>query len=123
MPFKLGAAPIRRTFKYLEAGRLVFKDRVKIMTVNFNMDEEKLIAEESVYTHQLTWKFNPKKEWWIKAGPEHEGAQDFVFWNLPRIQYKNPNVQMVTFKNLTPTPFITCFMEDGKCIKIMTIIE
>ena len=36
MPFKRGVAPIRRTIKYLESGPLVFKDRVKIMTVNFS---------------------------------------------------------------------------------------
>jgi len=43
----------------------------------------------------------------------HRGAQDFVFWNLPQVQYKNPDVQIVTFKNMTPTPFITCFLEDN----------
>ena len=36
MPFKRGVAPIRRTIKYLESGPLVFKDRVKIVTVNFS---------------------------------------------------------------------------------------
>lgn len=32
-----GPSPIRRTIKYLEAGRLVFKEPVKIMTVNYNI--------------------------------------------------------------------------------------
>merc|ERR1712121_490034 len=41
------------------------------------------------------------------------GARDFVFWNLPQVQFKNPNVQIVTFKNLTPSPFITCFLKDN----------
>ena len=36
MPFMKGIAPIRRTAKYLNAGGLVFKERVKIVTVNFN---------------------------------------------------------------------------------------
>jgi hypothetical protein len=36
MPFMRGVAPIRRTMKYLESGPLVFKDRVKIMTVNYS---------------------------------------------------------------------------------------
>lgn len=35
--------------------------------------------------------------------------REFVFWHLPQLQYKNPNVQVVTFKNMTPTPFIRCY--------------
>jgi hypothetical protein len=31
-----GKAPIRRTLKYLEAGSLVLKERVKIFCVNYN---------------------------------------------------------------------------------------
>ena len=85
MPFMKGVAPIRRTTKYLSGGGLVFKERVKIMTVNFN----------------------------DKDSPSHKGAQDFVFWNIPQVQYKNPDVQIVTMRNMTPTPFITCFLEDS----------
>ena len=47
MPFKRGVAPIRRTIKYLESGPLVFKDRVKIVTVNFS--ENKNIAWKNFY--------------------------------------------------------------------------
>jgi hypothetical protein len=36
MPFMKGKAPIRRTLKYLEAGSLVLKDRVKVFCVNYN---------------------------------------------------------------------------------------
>lgn len=36
MPFMKGKAPIRRTINYLEAGKLVLKDGIKIFTVNFN---------------------------------------------------------------------------------------
>ena len=85
MPFMKGIAPIRRTTKYLNSAGLVFKERVKIMTVNFNEHEDAC----------------------------HKGAQDFVFWNIPQVQYKNPDVQIVTLKNMTPTPFITCFLEDN----------
>merc|ERR1712106_269344 len=73
-------------YKYLDNCSLVFKDRVKIMTVNFNEGEDQ--------TH-------------------HTGARDFVFWNLPQVQYKNPDIQIVTLKNMTPSPFITCFLEDN----------
>jgi len=87
MPWMKGVAPIRRTTKYLENCGLVFKDRVNIVTINFNDSQQ--------------------------GQEHHSGARDFVFWNLPQVQFKNPNVQIVTFKNLTPSPFITCFLEDN----------
>ena len=86
MPFMHGLAPIRRTTKYLNSAGLVFKERVKIMTVNFNDTE---------------------------TDAAHKGAQDFVFWNIPQVQFKNPDIQIVTLKNMTPSPFITCFLEDN----------
>ncbi|XP_022914294.1 small ribosomal subunit protein mS25 [Onthophagus taurus] len=85
MPFMKGRAPIRRTMQYLEAGKLVLKDQIKIFTVNYNT-----------------------------AGEHHQGTKDFVFWYLPQLQYKNPNVQICTFKNKTPSPFIRCFYESGQ---------
>lgn len=36
MPFMVGAAPIRRTVQYLNAGKLILKDQIKIMTINYN---------------------------------------------------------------------------------------
>lgn len=36
MPFMKGRAPIRRTLKYLESGKLVLKDQVKILSINYN---------------------------------------------------------------------------------------
>nr|CAG4641275.1 EOG090X0FQ5 [Eulimnadia texana] len=85
MPFMKGAAPVRRTLQYLENCNLVLKNRVKIFTVNYN-------------TH----------------GDHHQGARDFVFWHLQQLQFKNPDVQVITFKNLTPSPFIRCYLEDGE---------
>jgi small subunit ribosomal protein S25 len=41
-----------------------------------------------------------------------------VFWTLPQLQYKNPAIQVVTFKNMTPTPFIRCYYENGNQILI-----
>jgi len=79
-----GLAPIRRTWKYLESGSLIFKERVKILSINYNHTAE-------------------QKE-----------AREFIFWYLPQIQYKNPEVQIVTLKNLTPTPFIRCFLDNGE---------
>jgi hypothetical protein len=78
-----GLAPVRRTIKYLESGRLILKDKIRIVSINYNT-----------------------------FGDHHHGARDFVFWSLPQLQYKNPTVQVVTFKNLTPTPFIKCYYGD-----------
>ena len=114
MPFKLGAAPIRRTIKYLESGPLVFRNKVKCVMVNYNVDEETLYVKERPTLHPVRRAAMEKQPWWIRAGPEHKGAQDFAFWNLPQVQYKNPNVQIVVQRNMTPTPFITCFLDDGK---------
>ncbi|CAH2266479.1 probable 28S ribosomal protein S25, mitochondrial [Pararge aegeria] len=89
MPFMKGRAPIRRTLNYLNAGKLVFKDKIKIFSVGYNI-----------------------------TGQNNTGAKEFVFWYLPQIQYKNPNVQVATLKNLTPSPFIKCYFEDGRQILV-----
>lgn len=39
MPMK-GRFPIRRTLEYLQKGEIIFKNRVKIMTVNYNTHGE-----------------------------------------------------------------------------------
>ncbi|XP_011504369.1 PREDICTED: probable 28S ribosomal protein S25, mitochondrial [Ceratosolen solmsi marchali] len=85
MPFMIGTAPIRRTVKYLEAGKLVLKKSIQIMLINYN-----------------------------SHGDHHNGIRNFVFWHLSQILYKNPDVQVVTIKNKTPSPFISCFYENGK---------
>lgn len=86
MPFMRGKAPIRRTLNYLKKGKLAIKDPIKIFTLNYN------------YT-----------------GEQNAGAKDFAFWYLPQIQFKNPGVQILAVRNLTPTPFIRCFF--GKKIQ------
>ncbi len=45
--------------------------------------------------------------------PQHKGVQDFVMWTLPQIQMKNRDIQIVSLKNMTPSPFITCYLQDG----------
>merc|ERR1719244_1364573 len=62
----------------------------------------------------MTVNFNEASEHFAdKKQQHHQGARDFVFWNLPQVQFKNPNVPIVTLQNLTPSPFITCFLEDN----------
>ncbi|CAG0882630.1 unnamed protein product [Darwinula stevensoni] len=96
MRLLVGREPVRRTQKYLEAGKLVLKDRVRVVSINYN-----------------------------GTGENHQGARlkmryfclehrDFIFWHLPQLQFKNPNVQMVTFKDLTPTPFIKLYLEGNE---------
>lgn len=84
-----GRAPIRRTLDYLNAGKLVLKDKIKIFSVAYNIQ-----------------------------GQNNVGAKEFVFWYLPQIQYKNPDVQVATLKNLTPSPFIKCYFDDGRQILV-----
>jgi small subunit ribosomal protein S25 len=78
MPFKKGVAAYRRTLDYLNSGRLVLKDKVKICAINYHETE-----------------------------PESDGLRRFVFWHLAQIKYKNPNVQCVQLKNIVKSPFIT----------------
>jgi len=84
-----GREPVRRTLKYLNAGRIVLKDKIRIFSINYNIGRD-----------------------------HHRGAKDFVFWTIPQLQFKNPNVQIVSLKNMTPSPFIRCYYEDGKQIII-----
>ncbi|XP_005997877.1 28S ribosomal protein S25, mitochondrial [Latimeria chalumnae] len=84
-----GKFPIRRTLEYLQKGEVVFKNAVKIMTVNYN-------------TH----------------GELSEGARKFVFFNIPQIQYKNPWVQIMMFKNMTPSPFLKFYLDDGEQVLV-----
>lgn len=43
MPFMKGREPVRRTLKYLEAGKLVLKDKIKIIIM------ENITKEREVY--------------------------------------------------------------------------
>lgn len=88
MPMK-GRFPIRRTLEYLQKGDIVFKNSVKIMTVNYNT-----------------------------SGELSEGARKFVFFNIPQIQYKNPWVQIMMFKNMTPSPYLRFYLGDGEQVLV-----
>ncbi|GFS60521.1 probable 28S ribosomal protein S25, mitochondrial [Trichonephila inaurata madagascariensis] len=89
MPFQLGKDAIRRTIPYLKQGRLILRENVKVMTINYN-----------------------------DTGDYHKGTRDFVYWNMCQIQYKNPNVQIVFYKNKFPTPFIRCWLDSGEDVLI-----
>ncbi|XP_065264051.1 small ribosomal subunit protein mS25 [Emys orbicularis] len=88
MPMK-GRFPIRRTLQYLTQGEIVLKSAVKVMTVNYNT-----------------------------TGELSEGARKFVFFNIPQIQYKNPWVQIMMFKNMTPSPFLRFYLDSGEQVLV-----
>ncbi|KAG8435888.1 hypothetical protein GDO86_007110 [Hymenochirus boettgeri] len=88
MPMK-GKFPIRRTLQYLQSGEIVFKSNVKVMTVNYNT-----------------------------SGKQGEGARKFVYFNIPQIQYKNPWVQIMMFKNMTPSPFLRFYLDSGEQVLV-----
>lgn len=88
MPMK-GRFPIRRTLQYLSQGDVVFKDSVKVMTVNYNT-----------------------------CGERSLGARKFIFFNIPQIQYKNPWLQIVMFKNMTPSPFLKFYLDTGEQVLV-----
>lgn len=102
-----GLHPVRRTLQHLNDTRLILKPFVRIVSVNYNTRLE-----------------------------NSEGAKQFVYWHLGKImdkplflviflislislfvaqlQYKNPEVQVITFTDLTPSPFIRVFFNSGK---------
>nr|XP_003409790.1 28S ribosomal protein S25, mitochondrial [Loxodonta africana] len=88
MPMK-GRFPIRRTLQYLGQGDVIFKESVKVMTVNYNTQ-----------------------------GKLGEGARKFVFFNIPQIQYRNPWVQIMMFKNMTPSPFLRFYLDTGEQVLV-----
>ncbi len=83
MPFKKGPAAWRRSLDYLKSGSLVFKEKVKVCSINYQ-----------------------------ETGAESDGLRRFVFWHLAQIQYKNPQVQCLQLKNIVKTPFITFHTQD-----------
>lgn len=85
MPFMKGFAPVRRTIDYLTKSKLILKPYVRILAIHYNRKQE-----------------------------SHQEVKDFVFWHLPHLQYKNPDVQVLTIRELTPTPFIRVWLESGR---------
>ncbi|GAU93122.1 hypothetical protein RvY_05109 [Ramazzottius varieornatus] len=87
--FMSGPAPIRRTLRYLEGSPYALRDQVRILNIFFR-------------SRDLA----------------HKGTREFVFHNFPQLQYKNPDVQLLTFLNLMPTPYIQAFLENGEKVHI-----
>lgn len=46
------------------------------------------------------------------------GLREFYFWEMPRLQYQNPKLQIVRMLDKMPSPFIRFWRDDGKDIII-----
>ena len=80
-----GPSPVRRSLEYLGNSNLILKPYIRILNLHYNRKQE-----------------------------THAGAKAFVFWHLPQLQYKNPEVQVITIRELTPTPFIRLWLNSGR---------
>ncbi|KAK0428609.1 hypothetical protein QR680_010901 [Steinernema hermaphroditum] len=86
MPFMHGTMPLRRTFFFLQQGKINFRDEVAVLALGFN-----------------------------RRPLEHQkGAREFVFWHWAQLQFQNPKVQLVKHVDLTVTPFAQAFLKDGR---------
>lgn len=50
----------------------------------------------------------------ISKVDNHTGMREFWFWEIPRLQYQNPNVQIVRFLEMSPLPFLRVWVDEGK---------
>uniref|UniRef100_A0ABI7WR01 Small ribosomal subunit protein mS25 n=1 Tax=Felis catus TaxID=9685 RepID=A0ABI7WR01_FELCA len=140
MPMK-GRFPIRRTLQYLGQGDVVFKDSVKVMTVNYNTHGElgegarlqepfkhscrdivPAVLGVSSSCMNMPWFLgmmlgSSAVGWELSRGIISLGRK-FVFFNIPQIQYKNPWVQIIMFKNMTPSPFLRFYLDSGEQVLV-----
>ena len=77
MPFMRGAMPLRRTFFYLNQGKVILRDDVSVLVIGYHG----------------------------RPHPEQQGTRDFIFWHWAQLQYKNPHLQLVKKKDFVITPF------------------
>ncbi|CAL8095090.1 unnamed protein product [Calicophoron daubneyi] len=90
MPFmKGGRSAVTRTKKYLASGRILLNDDVKVMAIHH-----------------------------VPGKKSSQGCDELIKWFLPPLQFKNPNVQIITLKNMCPTPYIHVFLSDHQEILI-----
>lgn len=95
-----GPAPIRRTLNYLKDGRFIAKDPIRVMEVHYSLHGRRYQSREEM-----------KKDYF-------HGLRQFYFWEMPRIQYKNPHLQIVRILDKMPTPFIRFWLDSGDSVII-----
>ena len=111
----VGPAAIRRTLPYLKSGGLVLREQVNVMEIHYNMYWLAHVTpnigepiDESKFTGPL------KK--YLPLVRSHGGLREFYFWEMPRLAYQNPNLQIVRFLEKEPLPFIRVWLNDGSDI-------
>ncbi|GMT24162.1 hypothetical protein PFISCL1PPCAC_15459 [Pristionchus fissidentatus] len=86
MPFMHGTMPLRRTFFYLQQGKIKLRDNVTVFSMGYHR----------------------------KGEGSQSGAREFVFWHWAQLQYHNPNVQLVKDVDKVITPYAKAFLKDGR---------
>uniref|UniRef100_A0A7E5A0B4 Small ribosomal subunit protein mS25 n=1 Tax=Panagrellus redivivus TaxID=6233 RepID=A0A7E5A0B4_PANRE len=81
-----GPMPLRRTFFYLQQGKVIFRDDVAVLCLGYHG----------------------------RPRPEQQGAREFIFWNWAQLQYKNPEIQLIKKKDFVVTPFAMAILRDGR---------
>lgn len=74
------ATKYRRTLGFLSAGKIHLKTSVKVVSIFYSL-----------------------------ADPSCVGVKAFIKEKVPQIQYKNPEIQIVSFKNTKTTPQVTVY--------------
>lgn len=98
--FMWGPAPIRRTLDYLKSGGFIAKDFVRIMEIHYHLHGR---------------RYQTKEE---KEADQFNGLRQFYFWEMPRIQYKNPQLQIIRILDKMPTPYIRFWLDDSEDVII-----
>ena len=81
----IGSTPVIGTLRYLDKGDLYLRKDVQIMAFNYVQKDCPKIME---------------------------GAKRFVEYRLPQLLHRNPDVQFITYPDLTPTPFLQVILEN-----------
>ncbi|KAF7233642.1 hypothetical protein EG68_11957 [Paragonimus skrjabini miyazakii] len=90
MPFlKGGRLALTRTKNYLGSGRILLNDAVKIITIHH-----------------------------VPGQDISKGCDELIKWFLPPLQFKNPKVQIITLKNMCPTPFVQVYLDNDEEILV-----
>lgn len=87
----VGRFPFRRTFEFLSSGNLVLKSNVKTVLINYTHCKESL------------------------------GLRNFIYKDIPQIQFKNQGVQIMTTRNKSNIPVVNVFFGDRR--KVMIDVE
>lgn len=112
LAWMVGPGAIRRTLPYLKSGGLVLKDRVNVMEIHYNMYWTKRFTP-SIGEPVNMAKFTGDNKRYLSMVQSHTGLREFYFWEVPRLAFQNPNMQIVRFIDQDPLPFIRIWLNNG----------